>query len=156
MGDSAITVRASICSVMRMIPISAVRAEPASPVTNTAQRTGPSSRMRASATAGPRKPSAPKRDSVRKICKPEHHAGERARQDHEGERPGPDEVDAVDQAAQLERRHEDEHQRLGEEAAEPAQGLCAVEGEASERLHTPQRQRKRRRAARPGHDRALR
>ena len=70
MGDSAITVRASICSVMRMIPISAVRAEPASPVTNTAQRTGPSSRMRASATAGPRKPSAPKRDRVRKICNP--------------------------------------------------------------------------------------
>ena len=51
--DSAITVSASICSVIRMMPISAVRAEPASPVTNTAQSTGPSSRMRESATAGP-------------------------------------------------------------------------------------------------------
>ena len=48
-------------------------------------------------------------------------------------------MDAVDQAAELERRHEDEHQRLGEEAAEPAQGLYDVEGEASERLHTAQR-----------------
>ena len=48
------TSSASICSVIRMMPISAVRAEPARPVTKTAQSTGPSSRMSDSATAGPR------------------------------------------------------------------------------------------------------
>ena len=48
------TVSASICSVMRMIPISAVSAEPARPVTISAESTGPSSRMIESATAGPR------------------------------------------------------------------------------------------------------
>src|SRR4030095_6371698 len=106
MGDNAITVRASICSVMRMMPISAVKAEPASPVTNTAQRTGPSSRMRASAPAGPGEALGPEARQGREDLQAEHHAGERARQDHEGERPGPDEVDAVDQASELERRHD--------------------------------------------------
>ena len=64
------TVRASTCSVMRMMPSSAVRAEPARPVTISAASTGPSSRMIESATAGPRNASAPKRESVRKICSP--------------------------------------------------------------------------------------
>ena len=64
------TVSASICSVIFMIPISAVRAEPARPVTKTAQSTGPSSRISESATAGPRKASEPKRDRVRKTCRP--------------------------------------------------------------------------------------
>ena len=70
MGDSAMTVSASICSVMRMMPSSAVSAEPARPVTMRAERTGPSSRMIVSATAGPRNASEPKRDSVKKICSP--------------------------------------------------------------------------------------
>ena len=65
MGFSAITVSASICSVMRMMPISAVSAEPARPVTISAESTGPSSRMSDSATAGPRNASEPKRESVK-------------------------------------------------------------------------------------------
>ena len=54
MGLSAMTWSASICSVIFMMPISAVSAEPARPVTNTAQSTGPSSRIKDRATAGPR------------------------------------------------------------------------------------------------------
>jgi len=53
-----------------MMPISAVSAEPARPVTMRAERTGPSSRMSESATAGPRNASEPNRDSVRKIWSP--------------------------------------------------------------------------------------
>ncbi len=155
MGDSAITVRASICSVIRMIPISAVRAEPASPVTNTAQRTGPSSRMRASATAGPRKPSAPKRDSVRKICNPSTMpVNAPVRMTRVSDRDPMKWMRSIRRPS-LNGGTKTQHQRLDEEAAEPAQGLDAVEGEASERLHTPQRQWIRRRAA-GRHDRALR
>ena len=53
-----------------MIPISAVSAEPARPVTKTAQSTGPSSRIRDRATAGPRYASEPNRERVKKICRP--------------------------------------------------------------------------------------
>ena len=59
MGLTAIVSRASICSVIRISPISAVIAEPARPVTISAESTGPSSRMMLSATAEPRRPSAP-------------------------------------------------------------------------------------------------
>ena len=61
---------ASICSVIRMMPSSAVSAEPARPVTNTAVSTGPSSRTRAIPTAGPTNASEPTRCSVRKTCNP--------------------------------------------------------------------------------------
>ena len=44
---------------IRRIPISAVIAEPARPMTIRAVRTGPSSRMRERATTDPRSPSAP-------------------------------------------------------------------------------------------------
>ncbi len=59
------TVSASICSVIRMMPSSAVRAEPARPVTIRAASTGPSSRISDRATAGPRNASEPKRTNVR-------------------------------------------------------------------------------------------
>ena len=59
MGLTAMVSKASICSVMRMIPISAVIAEPARPVTISADRTGPSSRIKLRATADPSNPSAP-------------------------------------------------------------------------------------------------
>ena len=59
MGLTAIVSRASICSVIRMMPISAVMAEPARPVTIRADSTGPSSRIMLSATAEPSNPSAP-------------------------------------------------------------------------------------------------
>ena len=49
---------------MRMMPISAVMAEPARPVTINAVSTGPSSRMRESATVGPSHPSEPNFRSV--------------------------------------------------------------------------------------------
>ena len=55
---------ASICSVMRMTPISAARAEPARPVTISAASTGPSSRTSAIATSGPTKASDPTRCSI--------------------------------------------------------------------------------------------
>jgi len=58
-GSRAMVSRASICSVIRLMPISAVMALPARPVTIRAERTGPSSRMRESATAVPRTPSEP-------------------------------------------------------------------------------------------------
>jgi hypothetical protein len=64
MGGRAITVRASICSVIRMTPSSAARADPARPVTMRAARTGPSSRTRARATRGPTKASEPTRWSI--------------------------------------------------------------------------------------------
>ena len=51
--------RASICSVMFMMPISAVMALPARPVTISAESTGPSSRISESATAAPSIPSDP-------------------------------------------------------------------------------------------------
>src|SRR2546428_796890 len=70
MGLSAMTSSASICSVMRMMPSSAVSAEPARPVTMRAASTGPSSRISDNATAGPRNASDPKRESVKKICSP--------------------------------------------------------------------------------------
>ena len=53
--------RASICSLMRMMPSSAHMAEPARPATMMAVRVGPSSMMRLSATTVPNMPSAPKR-----------------------------------------------------------------------------------------------
>src|SRR2546426_10574784 len=55
---------------MRMMPSSAVSAEPARPVTMRAASTGPSSRISDNATAGPRNASDPKRESVKKICSP--------------------------------------------------------------------------------------
>jgi len=61
---------ASICSEIRMMPSSAVSAEPARPVTKTAVSTGPSSRTRAMPTAGPTKASEPTRCSVRKTWRP--------------------------------------------------------------------------------------
>ncbi len=63
-GLSPINSRASICSLIRMIPISAVTAEPALPVTIRAERTGPSSLMRARATIGPRRAADPNRFRV--------------------------------------------------------------------------------------------
>ena len=53
-----------------MIPISAVSAEPARPVTIRAASTGPSSRISERATAGPRKASDPNRDSVMNTWRP--------------------------------------------------------------------------------------
>src|SRR5262245_14715102 len=63
-GLSAITVSASICSVIRMTPISAASADPARPVTMSAASTGPSSRTSAIATNGPTKASDPTRCSI--------------------------------------------------------------------------------------------
>ena len=58
-GLTAIISRAFICSVIFMIPISAVMADPALPVTMSAASTGPSSRMMERATAEPSIPVAP-------------------------------------------------------------------------------------------------
>ena len=56
--------RASICSEMRMIPISAAMAEPARPMTMIAASTGPSSLINVKATAAPSNPSDPNLESV--------------------------------------------------------------------------------------------
>src|SRR3972149_2538441 len=61
---------ASICSEIRMMPSSAVSAEPARPVTKTAVSTGPSSRTRAMPTAGPPKASEPPPCSGTKTWRP--------------------------------------------------------------------------------------
>jgi len=53
--------RASICSLILMIPISAVTDDPALPVTIRAEMTGPISLMSESPTIGPRKASEPNR-----------------------------------------------------------------------------------------------
>jgi hypothetical protein len=58
-GSIPIVSRESICSPMRMMPISAAMADPALPVTISAESTGPSSRMRDNATVGPSSPSEP-------------------------------------------------------------------------------------------------
>ena len=63
-GLSAMTVSASICSVMRITPISAASADPARPVTMSAASTGPSSRTSAIATSGPTNASEPTRWSM--------------------------------------------------------------------------------------------
>src|SRR5439155_726262 len=67
MGLSAMTSSASICSVMRMMPSSAVSAEPARPVTMRPASTGPSSRISDNATAGPKNASDPNRESGTQI-----------------------------------------------------------------------------------------
>ncbi len=64
--------------------------------------------------------------------KPEHHAGEGAGQDHDGERAEADEVDALHQAGELEGRDEDVGNRLDEEATEAAEGLQHLEGSGPE------------------------
>ena len=56
--------RASICSEMRWMPISAVIEEPARAVTMIAVSTGPSSLIRERATAEPRTPADPNLTSV--------------------------------------------------------------------------------------------
>ena len=59
MGLTAMVSRASNCSVIRMMPISAVTADPARAETMMPVSTGPISRMRLRATAEPRAPSEP-------------------------------------------------------------------------------------------------
>ena len=54
----SMVVRASICSEMRMMPISALMLDPARPMSMMAVSTGPSSRTRDRATATPSMPSA--------------------------------------------------------------------------------------------------
>ena len=93
------TVSASICSVMRMMPISAVRAEPARPVTMRAASTGPSSRMIESATAGPRNASEPKRAERQVDLQAEDHPGEGAGQEDDQQRAEADVVDAAQERA---------------------------------------------------------
>ena len=57
-GFTAMTSRASICSVTRMVPISAAMDEPARPVTMSAVMTGPNSRVMDRATVAPTRDSA--------------------------------------------------------------------------------------------------
>ncbi len=64
MGSIDIMRRPSSCSVATMVPISAVAAEPARPVTRSAVSTGPSSRIRLRPTTAPSDCSAPKRTRV--------------------------------------------------------------------------------------------
>ena len=91
-----IVFRASICSEMRWMPISAVMAEPARAVIMMAVRTGPSSRMRESATSVPSDAFRAEFDQGVVGLKAEDHAGEQADQEDDQGGRGPDVIDLLE------------------------------------------------------------
>jgi hypothetical protein len=72
---------------------------------------------------------------------PEDHAGEGAGEHHDGQRPEADEVDPVDQAAELEGRDDGVRGGLEEEPAELPEPLDHLEAQTPQRGDGPQRRR---------------
>jgi hypothetical protein len=73
--------------------------------------------------------------------KPEHHAGEGARQQNDQQRAEADVVDAADQRPQLEGRRDGGHQRLDEEGPEPTHRLDDPDDPPAEALEGAQQRR---------------
>ena len=112
--------RASICSSILIIPISAAIADPALPVTISAERTGPSSRINDNPTADPNQPSEPNLVKCMVALQSEHHTGESGGKAYNNERLGTYELYLLYSGPEFSRRQENPANRVGKKQSHAA------------------------------------
>ena len=119
-GFTAMVSMASSCSVIRMMPISAVMALPALPETMRAARTGPSSLMRLRATTDAQRAFGAVSPQGVVALQSQHHAGEGRGQENNQQGLVADKINFLEKAPKTIRRQEGLAQGLEEKKHGPA------------------------------------